>query len=237
MRPASAFLASATLLSACGGRVLDVSPQTDAGATVPDASPSPQIDSSSVADGSSAHLEAASTDAATPDAASLLDPSPCLIGGNVFYAGQVLAGVPSAVTLQSPVADFGVYYHSPGYIEIAASGPASSSQDERIDFTGPFRGNDGGGGDYTPLQVGTYGNAGEFIGSTLSPGQPGLSLVINTIDCGVAHGTFVITSLDVDPTGTVLHGLTLAFEAQCGPPLEQDFGCVHLENLFVIVDH
>jgi hypothetical protein len=38
------------------------------------------------------------------------------------------------------------------------------------------------------------------------------------------------TSLSIEPTGNVLHDLILAFEAECGPPLEQDVGYVHPEN-------
>ena len=140
------------------------------------------------------------------------------------------AGVPT--TVQPPASELEAFYNDPGEIEVSVYPPTQRSS--TVEVSGPLTPTDAGLF-FEPLHVGTYSHASDATGADLSPGQPGLAMEIDDVVCGVTDGTFVITSLDVGASGKLLHGFTIAFAAQCAAPLVQEYGCVHMENLDVIV--
>jgi hypothetical protein len=214
---------------ACGGRVESTSSPVDASfdhaSTAPDASTAaPPIDTGL--------LEAGAPDAPTLDAAPLppdggpvLDPSPCLTGGDVFYDVEYDRGVLSyedryTSSTATLTASTGMKGSSPVALHFVVTPP-----DNAPFFQLDVHGIEDDATQTSPLQVGTYGDALD----TATIGHPLLSLYIEGVSCGGQVSTFQIASLDVSPL--LMTDVTVAFSIRCGALPSVLFGCIHVENL------
>lgn len=232
---AAAAASLVAVLAGCGGRIAGAPSQADAGSadagSAIEDSTAPLFDAFPAgfdASGPAANPDAGSDTGTAPlaaDAGSLLNPTPCLIGGDVFYLGQIIDGARSDVaTLQPSAAAFSVSGEAtgPALSSLTVEAELPSGYSYSLEMTGTL----GANGMDAPLEVGTYDGA----GNGLVPGRGALMLAVDSDVCAAPLGRFTIESLVGTPDGELVT-MTVAFATECTEPSWLYFGCVHVENL------
>ncbi|MGH7298020.1 MAG: hypothetical protein ACRELB_23980, partial [Polyangiaceae bacterium] len=153
----------------------------------------------------------------------LLDPSPCLTGGDVFYGAEVDDNGSESATLRPPSASFSanVTLVGQGIVDMQLR---AELPDMTTYFWLYMSSPSSDAGIALPFEVGTY------TGASGLPG-PGLSLYFtyNDAACG-GPATFTISTLSgkVD----LASDLTVAFATICDQPVHAyTYGCVHFDKL------
>ncbi len=207
---------SMLLLTACGGR-------QQSSATV-DASASDSESTSDAADAPS--FDSPSSDGRIFDAGvPLLDPSPCLVGGDVFYLAHSDLATSPSITMTSPSSIFSG--------NIQPNSVAMGISEQGPPYPGPvygfqLRSNvDDAGFPVLPFQLGIVYAVADEQPLHPNPGEPVLE-VDTSWGCDESSGSFVVSALSVTPT--VAQDVTVAFlYSACNGPIIS--GCLHVENM------